>query len=448
VDYREAIQYLTDLTKFGYNFGLGRIEHLMGLLGNPHHRLRFIHVGGTNGKGSTSVMIASILQSAGYKTGLFTSPHLHSYTERTKINGRDIPEVRVAALIERLRPLLEQMVREGHEHPTEFEVNTALSLLYFAEEEVDFAVLEVGLGGAIDSTNIIPAPLVAVITNVGMDHMEYLGNTVGEIAQVKAGIIKSEGLVVTAARHPEALTAIKEKCKEEAAFLYHVDDLMAWEEIKVDSTGCLFNLKGSTRLYQELFLPLVGRHQLINAATAVLTIEVLERKGVRILAGAVKEGLANTSWPARLEVFGHSPAILIDVAHNYDGAVTLEKALQEFFRHKELVLLIGMLADKEREKVLRLLAPLARFVVVTKPLSPRAGDWQEMGRMASRYTASVFLEEDVHLALNKAISLAGPDDLVCATGSFYTIAEIRSLLIQRELEHSINMRKKGFLATK
>ncbi|MEW6661368.1 MAG: bifunctional folylpolyglutamate synthase/dihydrofolate synthase [Bacillota bacterium] len=432
MDYREAIQYLADLTKFGYNFGLDRITHLMGLLGNPHHRLRFIHVGGTNGKGSTSVMIASILQAAGYRTGLFTSPHLHSYTERTKINGCDIPQDRVAGLIKRLRPLLEQMVAEGHEHPTEFEVNTALSLVYFAEEEVDFAVLEVGLGGAIDSTNVIPLPLAAVITNVGLDHMEYLGNTVGEIAQVKAGIIKPGGLVVTAARHPEALRAIKEKCDQEHASLYSVDDLMAWEEIKADSNGILFNLKGLNGLYEELFLPLVGRHQLINAATAVLTIEVLGKRGVQITSEAIRHGLALTRWPARLEVFGHSPAILIDVAHNYDGALTLQKALVEFFRYKRLILLIGMLADKEREKVMGLLAPLAHSVVVTKPLSPRAGDWQEMGRMAASFTDSVFLEEDVRLALDKAISLAGPDDLVCATGSFYTIAEIRSLLAERK----------------
>jgi dihydrofolate synthase/folylpolyglutamate synthase len=445
VDYREAIKYLTDLTKFGYNFGLDRITYLLELLGNPHHRLRFIHVGGTNGKGSTSVMLASILQAAGYKTGLFTSPHLHSYTERTKINGCDIPKERVAGLIKRLRPLLEQMVREGHEHPTEFEVNTALSLVYFAEEEVDIAVLEVGLGGAIDSTNVIPLPLVAVITNVGMDHMEYLGNTVAEIAQVKAGIIKPGGLVVTAARHPEALQVITKKCDQELASLYAVDDFMVWEEIKADRNGILLNLKGLNGFYEGLFLPLVGRHQLLNAATAVLTIEMLGKRGIYIPAEAIKQGLLLTRWPARLEVFGHSPSVLIDAAHNYDGALTLKKALEEFFRYKNLILLIGMLADKEREKVMGLLAPLAHAVVVTKPLSPRAGDWQELGCLAANFTDAVYWEEDIRLALDKAISLAGSEDMVCATGSFYMIAEIRSLLASRN-KLSLSSEKR-FLAT-
>ncbi|NLL19106.1 MAG: bifunctional folylpolyglutamate synthase/dihydrofolate synthase, partial [Clostridia bacterium] len=189
MNYDEALAFLRDLTKFGYNFGLGRITQLLKMLGNPQDQLKVIHIGGTNGKGSTAAMVTSVLKSAGYRVGFFSSPHIHNYTERMKINGEEIPRERIAALLTEIRPILEEMVRQGFEHPTEFEVNTALALLYFAREEVDLVVLEVGLGGAIDSTNVVE-PLVAVITNVGMDHMDYLGNSLEEIARVKAGIIK------------------------------------------------------------------------------------------------------------------------------------------------------------------------------------------------------------------------------------------------------------------
>ena len=210
MSYDEALNFLTGLTRFGFNFGLQRIEYLMRLLGDPHRKLRVIQVGGTNGKGSTAVMAASVLEAAGYRVGLFTSPHLDSYTERYLIKRVPIKEPKLAELISRVRPNLEEMVRSGHEHPTEFEVCTAIAFLYFYEEQVECLVLEVGLGGAIDSTNIIPTPLAAVITNVALDHMDYLGTTVKEIATVKAGIIKQGGDVVTAASDPEALAVIED----------------------------------------------------------------------------------------------------------------------------------------------------------------------------------------------------------------------------------------------
>lgn len=431
MNYQEALDYLKQLTKFGWNPGLFRIQKLMEMLGNPEQKLKVIHIGGTNGKGSTSAMVTSILQQAGYRVGLFTSPHLHSYTERVQINGKQIPPERIAELLTTLKPLLEEMVAAGYEHPTEFEVNTALALLYFYREQVDYCVLEVGLGGAIDSTNVVQ-PLVAVITNVGMDHMDYLGNTLTEIARVKAGIIKRGVRAVTAADRPEVLKVIEGVCKEKGVELVHVGRDIAYEVKNVTPAGTCFSVKGLKQDYNDLFTPLVGSHQAVNGATAVAAIESLAHFGIEIAPEHIRKGLALTSWPARLELFQKDPAVLIDAAHNLDGARTLQEALQNVFTFKRLVLVIGMLADKEREKVLALLAPLADSIIVTKPNSPRVGQWQEMAQMAKKYTSNVYLVEDIAAAVEKGLSLTGPDDLLCITGSIYMVAEARAFLLSNK----------------
>ncbi|MFZ5592371.1 MAG: bifunctional folylpolyglutamate synthase/dihydrofolate synthase, partial [Bacillota bacterium] len=277
MDYQQALAFLQNLTKFGINFGLGRITHLLGLLGNPQESLKIVHIGGTNGKGSTSTMVAAVLQEAGYKTGVFTSPHLHDYTERYCINGRPASREDIAALLTEMRPYLEKMVGEGLEHPTEFEVCTALAFLYFYRQQVDYLVLEVGLGGAIDSTNVA-SPLVAVITNVAMDHMDYLGNTIREIATVKAGIIKPNTPVVTAAAG-EALEVIQDFCQQKEAPLYVVGKDISWQEKSFSFAKQVIDVQGRLGTYRELELPLAGRHQQVNAATAIAVLEVLMEKG-------------------------------------------------------------------------------------------------------------------------------------------------------------------------
>ncbi|MHB1127732.1 MAG: bifunctional folylpolyglutamate synthase/dihydrofolate synthase [Bacillota bacterium] len=429
MDYQEALEFLTNLTKFGINFGLERIVHLLAQLGNPHQRLKYVHVGGTNGKGSTVAMISEILKACGLKIGTFTSPHLHSYTERTRINGKVISPERVAELLTRMRPVLEKMVADGYEHPTEFEVSTALSFLFFWEENVDLVVLEVGLGGAIDSTNVIDAPLVAVITNVGMDHMDYLGHSVEEIARVKGGIIKKGCRVVTAADREEVLDIIRQTCHRQQAELYQVGREISWERMSYSIEGQYFNVNGLRRRYDQIFIPLLGEHQIVNAATAIAAIELLEFTGIKVSEEAIRHGLAQVSWPARLEIVRHNPLVLLDAAHNLDGAVTLRVALQEFFNYRGLILVIGMLADKEREKVARLLAPMATVVVVTRPLSPRAGDWNEMAEAVSECGAEVYAIEDIRDALQAALRLANEQDLICVTGSIYMVAEARRLLL-------------------
>lgn len=430
MNFEEAMSYLQNLTKFGMNFGLGRITELMRRLGNPQDKLNIVHVGGTNGKGSTGAMLASVLAAAGYRAGIFTSPHLHCYTERYRINGKNIAREDVAAYIDRLRPHLDAMVKEGFEHPTEFEVSTAMAFCYFYEQQVDLLVLEVGLGGAIDSTNVIKKPLVSVITNVTMDHMDYLGRTVAEIARVKAGIIKKGVPVVTASRNPEVLEVIREACARCNAPLIEVGRDVTWEGTgEISLKGQQLNIRGRRGEYKDLWLPLLGRHQLENAATAVAVLELLGERGYIITRDALREGFKSTRWPARLEIVREEPLVLIDAAHNYEGARSLRRALDDYFPSRQVVLVMGMLGDKERGRVAAELAPRARMAVVTRPNSPRAGDWQQLAEEIRPLVSEVRVAEEIKEAVRQGLEAAGPGDVVCITGSFYMVAEAREHLV-------------------
>ena len=424
MEYREAMDYLENLTKFGFNFGLGRIEELLRRLGNPHTKIKVVHIGGTNGKGSTTAMLAAILKESGLRVGMFTSPHLHSYTERYRINGELIGQERIAEMISRLRPHLEDMVREGFEHPTEFEAGTAMAFLYFAEEEVDLLLLEVGLGGAIDSTNVI-TPVVSVLTNIAMDHMDYLGNTLKEITTVKTGIIKHGVPVVTSAKNPVALEVIEAACQEKGSALTVVGRQVTLEQKEFSTEGQRFSIFTPQHSYEDLTLPLLGRHQLTNAAGAVGVIEVLQKLGYNIPEEAVRQGIAKTNWPARLEIMRQKPTVLVDAAHNLDGVESLKQALLDYFPGKKVILVLGMLGDKERSKVVAELTPLAASVVITKPNSPRAGDWELLAYEARKFVDKVVLIESITEAVDAALAMAGEEDLVCITGSFYMVAEAR-----------------------
>ena len=429
-EYAESLQYLANLTTFGINFGLGRIEELLKRLGNPEKVLRIVHVGGTNGKGSTSVMIARILREAGYKVGVFTSPHMHDYRERMVINGQMIPKENVIQVIKRVRPFLENMVAEGFEHPTEFEVSTALALLYFQEESVDYAVIEVGLGGAIDSTNVV-TPLVSVITNVGMDHMDYLGSDVVSIAKVKAGIIKPQSVVVTASEDPDVITVLREQAKAMNVPLWLVGEDVHWESKWSGELEQEFDHVGLHSTYLKLRLRLMGLHQLRNAATAITVCEVLQSEyNVKIPREAFYAGLREVEWVGRLELLSLKPKILLDGAHNVDGARALAQALPLYERER-LILCLGMLADKEREKVVDMLVPLADELIITRPNSPRAGDWRALGKLAERHGRPVTCLEDPKEAVIFALGRLGEKDMLCVTGSIYMLADARQALIDQ-----------------
>lgn len=430
VQYHEAMEYMQNLTKFGMNFGLQRITELLRRLGNPHLGLKVIHVGGTNGKGTTTALLAGVLQQAGYRVGTFTSPHLHDYTERYRINGRDIEPERVAQLITDLCPHLEAMVQAGFEHPTEFEVGTALAFSYFAQEAVDYLVLEVGLGGAIDSTNVVQ-PLLTVLTNVSMDHMDYLGSTLEEIATVKAGIIKAGVPVVTAADAPGVVDIITATCREKGCPLTRLGSDVIWSRGDHNRQGQYFNYSGRDWRWDDLWLPLLGQHQVGNAVTVLAALEVLVSRGeISVTEQQLRQGLASTVWPARLEILGEEPWILIDAAHNYAGARSLGAALDELWPDQRIIMVLGMLGDKERAKVVAELAPRAQGIIITKPNSPRAGEWQQMADQARVYVEQVEIVEDIEKAVLAGLALAGNDGLVCITGSFYMVADARAVILR------------------
>jgi len=443
VNYGEAIKYLKNLTKFGINLGLDRITELLRRVGNPHLKLKVIHIGGTNGKGSVANMVASVLQAAGYKTGIFTSPHLHKYTERYRINGEQISEERVTEILTMLKPHLDNMVLEGFECPTEFEVSTAMAFCYFYEEDVDLVVLEVGMGGAIDSTNVVH-PLVSVITNVDIDHMEYLGNTICEIAKTKAGIIKRGVPVVTAENKLEALGIIKDACLNNNAKLTIVGKDVVWYESNssdisdIDENfmflGQKFNVKTLKNEYLDLHLPLLGEHQKTNAATAIAVLEELQEYGIFISADEIRRGLSSVRWPGRFEIVNRNPVIVLDGAHNVSGVESLCSTLNKYFSKRNIVLVLGMLADKERKKIVEKLVPISKKVVVTKPNSHRSQSWQQIAHWAREFLSEVYLIERIPEAVDKAIEIADLEDIICITGSLYMLADARKHILSSKHE--------------
>ncbi|MDI6710534.1 MAG: folylpolyglutamate synthase/dihydrofolate synthase family protein [Bacillota bacterium] len=424
------------LTGTHFALGLGRVRRLLARLGDPHQGRRFIHVGGTNGKGSVTAMLENILRTAGYRVGAFISPHLQSYTERYRIDGRPVAPEELAALLEGLLPHLDALAAECAA-PTEFEAHTAAALSLFAAYALDLAILEVGLGGRLDATNVI-LPEVAVITNVSIDHVAYLGRTVREIAAEKAGIIKDGVPLVTAAAG-ESLEVIAAACEAHHAPLILVGRDVTWEAggavqnggagLRV-RPGQTVTLYGRLQTYRDLYIPLRGPHQQANAACAVAAAEVLAERGWdRITPDAVRTGLAETRWPGRFEVFPGRPAVILDGAHNAAGAAALAETLRLHNPVGCFVFVLGILDDKERATMVRLLAPLAVAVVVTRPPGPRAEGWRELASILRQTgVVRVEVEEEPRTALDRARGLAGPDGTVVVAGSLYLVGALRSRL--------------------
>ncbi|MGI5891548.1 MAG: bifunctional folylpolyglutamate synthase/dihydrofolate synthase [Bacillota bacterium] len=432
MNYQESMHLLQELTKFGINQGLTRVEELLRRLGNPHKSgLKFAHIAGTNGKGSVSAMLASIFSEAGYKTGFFSSPHLHSYRERYRIDGRMIDEEEVAALLTEISTHISEMVAQGFESPTEFEVSTALALLCFARRKVDWAVIETGLGGSIDSTNVIDSQL-AVITNVGIDHRNYLGDTIAEIAAVKAGIIKEGSVVVTGAEG-EALRIIEEKaCLMNAPISVLPRDFCYYAQnysLRPDNLGQTFTVITQQAVYKDLFLPLLGQYQLANAALAVLAAEKMG-----LGQAAIARGLANTDWPGRLEILSQKPLVVMDGAHNSHGMAALAACLQQYWPEKKIVAVMGMLADKDRREALARILPQLAHLIITKPPSQRAGDWQYLADLALEYGLPTEREADITVACDKALQKLDDDGLLLVCGSLYLLADARKWLLERNVD--------------
>ncbi len=429
--FAEATEFLFGLHRFGWRPGLDTIQHLLALLGDPQEKAPNLHVAGTNGKGSCAAMLSAVLRAAGYRTALYTSPHLLSFTERIRVDAVPIPEEEVSQITGYLRALCEgrfaqstgpQNPPAGCPYPTFFEMTTAMAFLHFARRAVEASVIEVGLGGRLDATNVL-TPRVSVVTNISLEHQEYLGSTVAEIAAEKAGIIKAGVPVVTGARE-QALEVIERIAAERQAPLLSVQKEYTWHIRESALDGQCFDLQGPTRRYPSLRIPLAGRHQVENAVTAVATCEVLERQGFRLDAAAIRRGLEATAWPGRLQWLPGHPRILLDGAHNSAGAQALAAFLAE---HRaalnRLILLFGVLRDKDWETMLRHLGPLADQTILTRPPSDRGADPREL-TTADRHCHKVEVASDPGEGLTLARRAARPEDTILVTGSLYTVAAV------------------------
>ncbi len=442
VTYPEAIAYLYGLQRFGVKLGLESIARLLQAVGDPHRRFPSILIGGTNGKGSTAAFLASILQAAGYRVGLYTSPHLLDFTERIRVDGQGISSIEVARLTDELRSLVTALFPEPQtphlaprtsdptprtsSHPTFFEVTTALAFLHFARTKVDFAVIEVGLGGRFDATNILD-PEVAVITNIALEHQEYLGRTLGAIAAEKAGIVREGSHVVTAADSPEALAVIAGACRAQGATLVDLRAACDWQISRSDLSEQHFTLAQAGEPTGEFTIRLLGRHQVTNAATAIVAARLLRARGAHIPEGSIREGLRGARWPGRLQLFPGNPLVILDAAHNPAGAKALRDFLEEQRFAGRLILVFGVLQDKDWIAMLQELGPLARRVILTRPESDRAADPRGLVE-AERFCAKLEILEDVPEAITLARAVSERDDAVVVTGSLFIIsAALRAL---------------------
>ena len=414
--YDEALKYIHTISWRGSKRGLSRTVALLEKVGSPEKKLKFVHVAGTNGKGSTCACVESVLRTAGYKTGLYTSPYIARFNERIRVNGEDIPDDRLTRLVERVMPLAE----EEEDKPTEFELITVLGLMYFVEEGCDIVVLEVGMGGEFDSTNVIPVPDVAVITALGLDHTKYLGPTIEDIAKAKAGIIKEGGDAVIYGGDCAADAVIERTCLERCARLHKAD----FSKLNVKShslKGCVFDF-GQLK---DIELPLAGAYQPYNASLAITILKVLASKGWNISERDIISGLKGVRWPGRFERLRKKPVFLLDGAHNPHGIAATVKSLKQELPDRKIVFLTGVMADKDVKNMFPQLVPLAKRFITVSPDNPRAMDADEYAKLLKDSGLDAISADTIEDGVKMAVKEAGEDGAVCALGSLYFSQDVR-----------------------
>lgn len=418
MNYTEMMKYLNSFGRFGSKLGLERTLELLKLLGNPQNDFKSVHIAGTNGKGSVTAMMSSILQESGFRVGMYVSPHLDDFRERIVVDGVQIPRKALISLVEKVKPLIPETGLSSTQ-PTFFEVTTAIAFKYFSDRKVDYAVVEVGLGGRLDATNVI-TPEVSIITNIGLEHTEVLGRTMGLISAEKGGIIKEGVPVVTAEKKREALEVFERICKEKNAKLIQSTKYASLRNVKCGLNGCTFDLKTPMRNYFGLKVKLLGEHQVENAALSIIAAEQIGADECPIRSGILK-----TKWPGRLEILQKKPLVVMDSAHNPPAMRALKNSL-ELFRYKRLILVIGVMKDKEICEIAREIVPAADFVVINKPNLERAAQPEVIRKEAEKYGKPMEIVEDVKSSVKYAKSIAREDDLVLITGSIYMLSEARA----------------------
>ncbi|MBC7189020.1 bifunctional folylpolyglutamate synthase/dihydrofolate synthase [Candidatus Aerophobetes bacterium] len=432
--YKQALDYLNSLINyekkpdFVYNkrlFNLERTKLICQKLGNPHLLIKTIHVAGTKGKGSTSAMVTSILDAAGYRVGLYTSPHLISPRERIRIGNSLITEEEFSYFIFKVKKAVETIKNEkGFLNPTFFEVYTAAAFSYFYHKKVDIAVIEVGLGGRLDATNVI-LPLVGIITPISIDHTQQLGKDILSIAREKAGIIKPNCKIIISCQKEEVKSLLCQTCQEKKAKFYLVGEDIKFKLLEETPVYQRFDIETPAENYSSLLLSLPGEHQLQNAACAIGAVELLKEHGFKIKSEHIRKGLENIKWPGRLQVIAKDPLIIVDCAHNEASALTVANFLRKFYSDKKIVIVLAVLKNKDVEGIGRALAPVEGKIIITSVKSPRALSPEEIYAKIKRYLKEeALLEKNSEKALKKAKEIAGKDGVICITGSVYLVGEV------------------------
>ncbi len=414
-----ALAYMSTAWQ-GSKLGLDRTVRLLKALGNPQDKLKFVHITGTNGKGSTAAMIESVLRHSGYKTGLFTSPAITRFNERIRINGEDIPDEDVVSLVEMMKPIAAAM---DDDTPTEFEVVTAMAMQYFCDQKVDIAVLEVGMGGRGDSTNVIKTPEAAVFAAIGLDHTDFLGDTLEKIAREKAGIIKEGTSVISYPQPEEAAAVIREACEQTHSTLYTVKE----EDVtvkKCDLTGCTFDFAGM----KDLFVPLCGTYQPSNAAVAITAAKALAEKGWNITEESIRAGIGSVRWLGRFEVLRTEPPVILDGSHNPHGISATVKTLKEQFGDRKIIFVVGVMADKDVHGIFESLVPLAKEFHAVTPHNVRSMAAKDLAKLLESLGSTAYGYDTIEEGIRQAIENAGDTYPVVAIGSLYFSNDIRTAL--------------------
>lgn len=419
MNYKEARVYLDEVSKYGSVLGLESMRELLHRLGDPQNELKFIHISGTNGKGSVLAYLSTILSGAGYRTGRYISPTLFSYRERIQVDGEYIEKESLACHVTAIGAAAEDMQKAGLPSPTVFEIETALAFLYFKEKRCDIVTLEVGCGGLLDATNVITTTLMEVIASISMDHTDLLGDTLAKIAAQKAGIIKPDTMVVSAQQKSEAAQVIEDTCKEQHCTLQMVD------ESKISNVH--YGAEGQTFSYKEwenVAISLAGSYQLKNAALALEGVAALRKLGYALSDQQVREGLLHTAWRGRFTTLRRDPTVIIDGAHNPAAALELKESLERYFPGKTLYFVMGMFKDKDYAQVIDLTAPLARHIItVETPGNPRAMPARELAEAVGKVNPSVEWADSVAHGVEKALAMAGKEDAVIVFGSLSFLGE-------------------------
>lgn len=427
--YEEAVKVIDSLLVFGSKPGLERVSELIERIGSPDKKLKFVHIAGTNGKGSTCALIANTLTKAGYKTGMFISPYVIEFRERFQINGQMIPKDELISLVERIYPVVTDMKKED-KIITEFEFVLAIALEWYCEQNCDIVVLETGLGGRFDATNIIDTPLVSVITSISLDHTAILGDTYEQIAFEKCGIIKPNGITVAYGEQKDGVMDVIGNAAREDDNEFYIADVNSVKKISSSLDGSEFVFSYDMCKELNLKIPFIGEHQLKNSATALYALTALRNQGFDISDEAIKEGFSTAFFPARLEVMGKSPVVLLDGAHNPGGAEALSKAINDNLDGVKKIAVVGMLADKDVHTALSKLIPLFDEVITVTPHNPRAMSASELAEIVSEYGKPVTPVEDYETAYKKAISVSGNNGAVVIFGSLYLAGDMRKIILE------------------